>query len=72
MKSLTDAKIPFMRVDDFEDFKKLRKLEKRLDTGKFELLVATYSSTMLGSDFRAKDTGMTLIVAKSFNSDLGA
>jgi hypothetical protein len=48
------------------------KLEKRFDTGKFELLVATHSSTMRGSNFKAKDTGMTLIVAKSFNSDLYA
>jgi|688.fasta_scaffold37673_4 hypothetical protein len=35
----------------------------------FNLIVACEPKTMRGSDFRSKDVGITLIVAKSFNSN---
>lgn len=69
MDLLKTNKLKFTRIDTFEDWQSLRKLDKPTDDGTFMLLVATHSHTMRGTDFRANTTGMTMIVAKSFRSE---
>ena len=43
-----------------------------MNSGKFEFLIATSELTMRGTDFRAPTTGITLKVAKNFNSERDA
>lgn len=55
-------------IDDCRDFVMLVNLHNKSDYF-YKLIVACQPKTMRGSDFRSKDVGITLIVAKSFNSN---
>ncbi len=64
--------LKFTRLDYFEDYNHLRRLDHRTESGQYEFLISTHADTMRGSDLRAKLTGMTLVITKSFHSERDA
>jgi len=67
-----ELKIDFLNVDDRTEPSTLRKLDEKNLSGNHKILIVTESSYMRGTDFRAPTHGITLILAKSFESERDA
>jgi hypothetical protein len=47
----------------------LRLLDDKHESGKFKLLYTTDSATMRGFDYRARNHGISLVIAESFQTE---
>lgn len=65
--SILSIKIPFIDADTEQKESTLRELDIVVDSV-YKLVVATTTEAMRGIDYRAPQTGITLIVGKSFNN----
>ena len=50
-------------------YESLRQLDDKHESGKFKLLYTTDKATMRGFDYRAKGHGISLVIAKSFETE---
>ena len=60
--------LPFTKVSQVTNYQDLRNLDKKEEDQSFKLYVATSEVEMRGVDFRARNSGICLLIAKPFTT----